>query len=133
MSSTTTAGTYLILDAQTNWGKFYMTLSGNADFDEHVWSLLGTDYLTPNQAAYLWDYTDGYRMTIESTITLATANSAHCIKKTKSAITGAAYDSGSLCFETTYGGLQNVGYYSGIGSGTGITTSILQSQSKWAT
>merc|ERR1719469_1825744 len=109
MSSTTTAGTYLILDAQTNWGKFYMTLSGNAD------------------------YTDGYRMTIESTITLATANSAHCIKKTKSAITGAAYDSGSLCFKTTYGGLQNVGYYSGIGSGTGITTSILQSQSKWAT
>jgi len=90
----------MILDAQTNWGKFYMTLSGNADFDDYVFDQLRIDYFTPTQAAYLWEYTDGYKMTIESTITTATVNSAHCIKKTKSAITGSAYDSGTLCFET---------------------------------
>jgi hypothetical protein len=94
----------------------YMTLSGNADFDEYVFEQLRTDYLSPTQAAFLWEYTDGYKLTIESTIKTASVLSAHCIKKTKSAITGTSYDSGSLCFETTWGALQNVGFYAGIGA-----------------
>ena len=61
--------------------------------------------MSPKQAAFLWEYTDGYKMTIESYIKTADVMSVHCIKKTKSAITGKAYDTGSLCFETTWGAL----------------------------
>ena len=69
----------------------------------------------------MWEYTDGYKMVITSnvgkTVTSAKKHSAHCIKKTTSAITG-AYDGGAICFETYQGALWQVGFYAGLNAST---------------
>lgn len=50
------------------WGTMYIYLDGVADFDKYVFDQISLGELTPSQASYLWEYTDGYRFTITSNL-----------------------------------------------------------------
>jgi hypothetical protein len=118
----TTTTNNMLLDEQTRYSQMYITLAGEADFDEYVYNKLESGELTADQATYLWDYTDGYKMTITSTINYASTdtdiNSIHCLQKSWSAITQADYNNGAVCFEATRGALTLMSYYGGITEGT---------------
>jgi len=84
------------------WGPMYLTLTGTPDFDEFVFNQIEKGHLTPGQTSYLWEYTDGYKFTITSTVGDVNSSngkySAHCLKKTRSAILDGSYNSGAICF-----------------------------------
>merc|ERR1740123_1206375 len=128
-ASTTAPHQTKIRDASTTWGAFYLTLQGNDDFDEYVFSLLESGDLNIAQAENLWHYTDGYKLILESTVIGQTAlESIFCLKKTWSVTTNSDYDSGSICFETKYGAVNTLSFYGNID--TGVTV-ITKAQNKW--
>jgi len=114
--TTITDNNYLMIGtkATNKWGEFYLTLTGTADFDKYVFDKLANGELTGVQASALWEYTDGYKLTLTSQIQSSAASySIHCLKKTHSVLTG-EYDSGAICFETKWGALENVSFYGGL-------------------
>jgi hypothetical protein len=75
-------------------------------------------------------------MTLESTVQVGDAYSIHCLKKTWSVIRDAAYDTGSLCFQTKYGGLWSMGFYAGVSEAAtnlGATETLMAAGNKWET
>lgn len=74
-------------------------------------------------------------MTLESTVLGADAYfSVHCLKKTWSVIRDAAYDTGSMCFQTRNGGLWSLGFYAGVDetqTSLGSTEAITVAGNKW--
>ena len=56
------------------------------------------------------------------------ASSIHCLKKNKSVIRNAVYDSGAICFETTWGAITDLSFYGNIDT---TTTSITTAENKW--
>jgi len=80
----------------------------------------------------MWEYTDGYRLNLSSRIKTDTSvYSAHCLKKTRSKISG-AYDSGAICFETKYGALELVSFYGGVNfATTSLKISTSTDMNKW--
>lgn len=130
MVSTTLTGSFKLLDAKTQWDAWYLTLQGESDFDQYVFNKLETGQLTSTQADYLWQYTDGYKIVLESRAILASASSIHCLKKSYSIITKAAYDTGSVCFETSFGVLNRLSYYGGVDLNVGA---LVVANNKWNT
>ena len=65
-TSTTNNDSDRILVAQTKWNDFYLTIAGEADFDEYVFDRLENGELTSAQATVLWEYTDGYKFILNS-------------------------------------------------------------------
>lgn len=68
-------------------------------------------------------------MTIESNIVSSTtAGSVHCLKKTRSIIRDADYDTGSICFITEYGTIVSLGFYGNIDL---KASRIIEAENKW--
>lgn len=117
-----------LLDAKVEWGDFYLTLQGVEDFDQYVFQKLESGELNSIQATNMWHYTDGYKLTLESTIKNGLTESVHCLKKTWSVIRAADYDSGSICFQTKYGSINALGFYGNVDK----TATILNTaDNKW--
>ena len=75
-----------LLGAQTNLGPITLTLSGEATFDDYIFGLLKTGDLTSEQAKFLWTYSDGYKLTLSSTVLVPSEKSVHCLVKNYSAV-----------------------------------------------
>jgi len=86
-ATVTSEETINIIGAATNFNNFYLTMVGEDDFGGYVFERLNSGRLTSTQASYLWEYSDGYKMVITSSIAnIATTvwSSVHCFKKTRS-------------------------------------------------
>jgi hypothetical protein len=146
MATTTTGTVTLMLGATTHFTPVYLRLQGEDDFADYVFTRLKQGTLSATQAANLWQYTDGYKIVLETNFigtpnlvdsttatavtgqvaTITNVNAVHCLKKTKSGID--TYDNGAICFSSADGALTNVGYYGAISS---EATSILVADTKW--
>jgi hypothetical protein len=67
-------------------------------------------------------------MIIESTIINGTEESVHCLKKTRSVIRDADYDTGSICFQTKYGAINALGFYGNVGI---TATKLMTTDNLW--
>lgn len=59
--------------ANTDHGEWMLNLSGDVDFDDTVFGHLEDGTWTAQQAQWIWQYSDGYRVTLKAT-TLKTAD-----------------------------------------------------------
>lgn len=129
-----------MLGATTHFAPMYLKLQGEDDFADYVFTRLKRNSLTPAQAANLWQYSDGYKIVLETSFLGTPAavgtsgkvsastnvNAVHCLKKTKAGTVD--YDNGAICFSSNDGALTDVGYYGAIDE---TATSILVAESKW--
>lgn len=67
-------------------------------------------------------------MTIESTVISGTESSVHCLKKTRSVIRDADYDSGSICFHTKWGAITALGFYGNVDT---TATKLITADNLW--
>jgi len=70
-----------LLTAQNGHGNWWINLTGDVDWDDTVFGHLNDGTWTAPQAKWAWQYTDGYRVTMKTTVTGAVGAEHDCLAK----------------------------------------------------